>query len=678
MIMALTLGSCGSKKENAAALEEKPQISGIMMNNLDTAISPAEDFYGYACGGWMKNNPLPAEYARYGSFDQLGENTDRQLNKLITDIAQQNNEPGSIAQKIGDLYNLGMDTVTLNEQAARPIEPMLRSIAAVKSKKELTALLVQLHQNGITPFFAIFGEASPNNSTQNIAWLMQSGIGLGERDYYLTPSDKIKNGYIALIQKELSLANYGKIFDNPSKEADVAKQIWNFETALAKIFIDKNDLRDPVKNNNVISLEAASNLIPTIDIAQYMSLMVPNPIQEVNMVQPAYFTALNKLLQKQDLATLKAYMAWQVINESANYLSDDFSEAHFAFYGKVISGQEKNKERWKRVVNTVSGLLSEPVGQLYVQQYFPAEAKDRMLHLVNNLKSALGDRIMSNTWMSQETKVKAKEKLEAMIVKIGYPDTWRDYDSLEVVRDSYYANILRATRFEHSYEMSKIGKPVNPMEWHMSPQTVNAYYNPSTNEICFPAGILQPPFFDMHADDAVNYGAIGVVIGHEMTHGFDDQGRQYDKLGNVKDWWLEQDSKNFAERAQVLVDYFSNIEVLPGLKADGKYTLGENIADNGGVNTSFAALQRAKAEGSIADALDGFTADQRFFLAYAAVWANNIRDEEIERRTKIDPHSLGKWRVNGTLPHIDAFIKAFNIQEGDPMYLAPEQRVDIW
>ncbi len=425
-------------------------------------------------------------------------------------------------------------------------------------------------------------------------------------------------------------------------------------------------------------LGEATKLFTSLDLSKYIKEMVPNPIEEVNVVLPSYFTQMNKLIAQQDLNTIKAYLAWNVVNEAASSLSEDFVEANFNFYGKIISGQEKNKERWKRVISRVSGLLAEPVGQLYVEQYFPAEAKERMIHLVNNLKAALGDRIMGNTWMSQVTKNKAKEKLEAMIVKIGYPDKWRDYSSLEIVKDSYFANIIRANRFEYAYQLSKIGKPVDPMEWQMSPQTVNAYYNPTTNEICFPAAILQPPFFDMNADDAVNYGAIGVVIGHEMTHGFDDQGRQYDKMGNVNDWWTEEDSKNFKERAQVLVDYFNAIEVLPGLHADGQFTLGENIADNGGVNTSFAALQRAKAEGTIQEEMDGFTADQRFFLAYAGVWANNIRNEEIERRTKVDPHSLGKWRVNGTLPHIEAFINAFNIQEGDPMYLAPEKRANIW
>ena len=371
-------------------------------------------------------------------------------------------------------------------------------------------------------------------------------------------------------------------------------------------------------------------------------------------------------------------MAAKVIGSAAPYLSQQFVDANFNFYGKVLSGTQELKPRWKRVVGTVDGCLGEAVGQLYVEKYFPAAAKDRMLKLVGNLQIALGERIKDANWMSDSTKMRAQEKLDAIIVKIGYPDKWRDYSKLEIKKDSYYANVLRARRFENEYQMSKIGKPVDPTEWQMTPQTVNAYYNPTTNEICFPAGILQPPFFDMNADDAVNYGAIGVVIGHEMTHGFDDQGRNYDKMGNLSNWWTEEDGKNFEARAQVLVDYFNKIEVAPGLFANGQFTLGENIADNGGLNISFQALQKAKAEGGIQDVMDGFTADQRFFLAYANVWANNIRDEEIVRRTTEDPHSLGKYRVNATLPHIDGFIEAFNIQPGDKMYVAPEERAHIW
>jgi len=676
LIVSFLFSACQNKQKGGDA--EKELVSGIVMDNLDTTANPADDFYQFACGGWMKNHPLPAEYSRYGSFDQLGENTEKQLNKLITDIAQQSNDKGSIAQKIGDFYNCGMDTQAINEQGDQPIRPILQKIADVKSNKELTDIIIELHSMGYSPFFGVFGEASPNNSTMTIAWLTQSGLGLGERDYYLAPDAKIKEGYLTMVENLLELSEYGEMTNNAGKEKALAAKVWTVESALAKIFIDKNELRDPVKTNNVMPMADAAQLMTVIDLNKYIETIVPSKVDEVNVVLSSYFTSLNKLLATQDINAIKAYLAWSVINEAASYLSDDFVDASFEFYGKVLSGKEENRERWKRVINTVSSLLAEPVGQLYVEQYFPAEAKERMLTMISNLRTALGERISNVTWMSQETKQKALEKLEAVIVKVGYPDKWRDYSGLTIEKDSYYANVLRAVKFESEYQLSKIGKPVDPSEWLMSPQTVNAYYNPTTNEICFPAAILQPPFFDMNADDAVNYGAIGVVIGHEMTHGFDDQGRQYDKTGNVNDWWTEEDSKNFVNQAQVLVNHFNGIEVLPGLFADGQFTLGENIADNGGLNTSFVALQHAKEQGTVQEMMDGFTANQRFFIAYANVWANNIRDEEIARRTKTDPHSLGKWRVNGTLPHIDAFIEAFNIQPGDKMYLAPEKRAKIW
>lgn len=667
----------GCKENKKEEVKTKPIISGIVLENMDTTANPADDFYQYACGGWIKNHPLPAEYARYGSFDQLDEATDKQLKKLITDVAAQNNANGTIAQKIGDIYNCGMDTVTIEKQGNAPIQPILKKIANIKSINELTDVLIEMHLNGYYPFFNFFGYASPENSSMTIAWLQQSGLGLGEKDYYLdTKNPKIKDGYMAMMQQLFAFSGYEEL--SGKQGLALSQEVWKVESAIAKIYIDKNELRDPIKTKNVMLLDNAQKLIPTLDLQKYTKAMVPAGVKEVNVVMPVYFQHLNQLLKTQNINTIKAYLAWNVICDAAPYLSDNFVNEHFNFYGKIFSGKEVNKERWKRVIGIVSGLLAEPVGQLYVQQYFPAEAKQKMLHLVDNLKAALSDRIMQNSWMTQATKDKAKEKLEGIVVKIGYPDKWRDYSKLEIKRDGYYTNILRAVRFENEYNLAKIGKPVDPTEWQMSPQTVNAYYEPSTNEICFPAAILQPPFFDMNADDAVNYGAIGVVIGHEMTHGFDDQGRIYDKFGNVNDWWTEEDSKNFKERAQVLVDYFNQIEVLPGLKADGKFTLGENIADNGGVNVSFAALQRAKAEGNIVEELDGFTADQRFFIAYATVWGNNIRNAEIEKRTKSDPHSLGEWRVNGTLPHIDAFIKAFNVKEGDGMYLAPEKRARIW
>lgn len=676
---AIVLISCnGGKKETTSQL-----TSGINPENLDLSANPATDFYQYAGGGWMKNHPLTGEYSRYGAFDQLAEQNQEQLKELVTGIAAEKHEQGTIAQKIGDFYNLGMDTVAIEKEGAQPIQPELQSIVALKDKKELTGLLVNMGLSGRYPFFYLFGEADPKDSKMTIAWFFQGGLGIGDRDYYLESGMKnYQDEYVKLLTKMYNISGYSKLAGFEGKEEEMARKILNFETELAKICLDKNDLRDPNLTYNIKTIEEFQQMLPILDVKTYMNGMGLGNLQTVNLATLSYFEKLNGILNKTDLNTLQAYLAWEVINSAASYLSNDFVNANFDFYGKVLSGREEQRPRWKRVLNTVEGALGEAVGEMYVEKYFPAESKERMLKLVHNLQDALGERIQQNTWMTDATKKQAMEKLNTFHVKIGYPDEWRDYSGLDIHNDSYYANVMRASKFNTQYDLSKIGKPVDPDEWFMTPQTVNAYYNPTTNEICFPAGILQPPFFDRNADDAINYGAIGVVIGHEMTHGFDDQGRQYDKDGNLNDWWTAEDSKAFDQRKQVLIDYFNNIEVLnvdgQPLYADGNFTLGENIADNGGLNVSYVALQKAKANGEVQGEMDGFSPEQRFFLAYALVWAGNIRDAEIVRRTKEDPHSLGKWRVNGTLPHITPFIEAFNIKEGDTMYLAPERRTEIW
>ncbi len=675
MCSILCLVGCKSK-QNA---EEPTLSSGIILENLDTTVSPMEDFYQFACGGWMKNNPLKDEYSRYGSFDVLAENNQIQLKEIITEAAAAQNKKGSVAQKIGDLYNMGMDTVAIEKQGAEPLKEELQAIANIKDKKELSSVLANMCLEGLNPFLGIFGEADPDNSSMTIAWVWQSGLGIGDRDYYLTASQQnTRDQYVALMTEMFRISNYSQMVDMNAKEDQLAKSVLKLETDMAQKFMDKNTLRDPFKTHNIKTVAELQKMIPVLDMKNYLQIIGLQKLESVNVGQVDYLIALNKILTATDLNTIKAYLAWNVINSAAPYLSKEFVDADFNFYGKVLSGTVENKPRWKRVVNTVDGCLGEAVGQLYVEKYFPASAKERMTKLVSNLQASLGERIQTAAWMSDSTKMLAKEKLDAMIVKIGYPEKWRDYASLEVKKDSYYANVVRARRFENAYQLAKIGKPVDPSEWLMTPQTVNAYYNPTTNEICFPAGILQPPFFDMNADDAVNYGAIGVVIGHEMTHGFDDQGRNYDKMGNLNNWWRPEDADNFTARAQVLVDYFNRVEVAPGLFANGQFTLGENIADNGGLNIAYQALQKAKTEGGIQEDMDGFTANQRFFIAYANVWANNIRDEEIVRRTTEDPHSLGKWRVNATLPHIDGFIEAFNVKPGDKMYVAPEERAHIW
>ncbi len=667
-----------SSKPMTAKSKPKKTKSGVALTNLDKSVKPTADFYQYACGGWMKLNPLGAEYSRYGSFDVLGENNQKQLKELVQKLSVQKNTMGTIEQKVGDLYKIGMDTLKLEKQGAQPIQEELMAISEL-SREGITKKLAMMSMEGLNPFFGLFGSSDPDNSDMTIAYVWQTGLGIGDRDYYLEDDQQnIRDEYVNLMAKMFRISGYSELANCQGREKALAKRVLALETMMAKNFVDKVTLRDPYQTIHKCTPVDFQNMIPAIDVNEYLKTLNLKNIDTLNVGQPTYFVGLNNILSVADMEVIRAYMAWNVINAAAPFLSDEFVNADFDFYGKVLSGKQENRPRWKRVIGTVDGCLGEALGQMYVKTYFPAEAKTRMEQLVRNLQWALGERIKASTWMTDVTKKNALEKLAAFHVKIGYPNKWRDYSDLLVENDSYYANVLRARRFESAYRLSKIGKSVDKDEWQMTPQTVNAYYDPSTNEICFPAGILQPPFFDMNADDAANYGAIGVVIGHEMTHGFDDQGRNYDLHGNLADWWTEQDAKIFTERAQVLVDHFNGIEVAPGVHGNGSFTLGENIADNGGLNVSYAAFQKAKSEGAIKGDMDGFTPEQRFFLAYAGVWAANIRPEEILRRTKEDPHSLGRWRVNGTLPHIDAFYKAFNIQPGDAMYLAPEKRAKIW
>lgn len=675
-VMALGLFAACNNGSKAPEL-----TSGIDKSNMDTTANPADNFYQYACGGWMEKNPLTDEYSRYGSFDKLGEDNREQLKSLIEEIAANKHEANSIPDKIATLYNMGMDSTTLNNQGAQPIEGMLKNIAALATTDDLQKEMTNLHINGINPFFGLFAEADYNDSKMTIAWLWQTGIAMGDRDYYLKDDDhnkELRAKYTEMIANMFTLSGYDKMANKSAEE--LAQMVMYVETRLAKASYDKEALRNPYKTFHKMTVEETDALAKDMKFAEYFKAIGLPEMKSLNVGQPEYITEANEIL-KGDVEKVKAYFAWNVINTAAGYLSDDFVKESFKFYGTALSGKEEMRPRWKRVTGTVDGALGEAVGQMYVEKYFPKEAKDRMLTLVDNLKTAFGERIQAAAWMNDTTKQKALEKLGTILVKVGYPDKWRDYSGLEIKGDSYFANILRSNQFDIAYMINKIDKPTDKTEWLMTPQTVNAYYNPTTNEICFPAGILQPPFFDMNADDAVNYGAIGVVIGHEMTHGFDDQGRQYDKDGNLKDWWTAGDAENFTNNAQVLVDWFNAIKVSdnPETYANGKFTLGENIADNGGLQISYQAMQNAIAKGQVnGEEMDGFSAAQRFFIAYAGVWAGNIREQEILRLTAIDPHSLGRLRVNATLPHIAAFIQAFDVKEGDSMYLAPEKQVVLW
>ncbi len=664
------------------AVNAQKVTSGIKMSNLDKTANPTEDFYQYACGGWMKANPLDAEHSRYGSFDKLADDNQKHLKEIILETAKAKNEPGSVADKIAMLYNIGMDSVRLQQQGAEPIRPYLRNILVLHTRDEVLHHLSQLHKIGIYPFFGLFGEADYENAKMNLAWLYQTGIGMGDRDYYLKDdahNREIREAYLKLMAKEFALSGYDQMCGISAQ--DLAEMVMALETRLAKAQYDNLTNRDPFKTFNKMTVTEADAKVPALKLPQYFSWMGLPSLSALNMAQPEYFEEVNTIMASEYLQTIKAYYAWNVINAAAGYLSDDFVMANFEFYGRTMSGTEQIRPRWKRCVSTVNGALGEALGQLYVKKYFPPEAKKRMVTLVENLQVAFGQRIKEADWMDNTTKARAQEKLDAILVKIGYPDKWRDYSGLEIKNDSYFANIIRSNIFDVKYMLGKIDKPVDRNEWQMTPQTVNAYYNPTTNEICFPAAILQPPFFDMKADDAANYGAIGVVIGHEITHGFDDQGRNYDKDGNLADWWSPADAENFKRNSQVIVNAFNAVKVLddPETYANGELTLGENIADNGGLHISYLAMQNAIAKKQVKNkAMDGFTPAQRFFLAYAAVWASNIRPQAILQLTTMDVHALARNRVNVTLPHITEFHEAFEIKPGNKMWLAPEKRAKLW
>ena len=668
-VLALAVAAgCDSKKEAV-------MTSGIDLTNLDTTAVQGADFYQYACGGWMKKHPLTNEYSRFGSFDMLAENNREQLKGLIVEIAAGQNAQGTIGQKIGDIYKLAMDSVKLNADGVTPIQADLEKIASVKDKSEIVPLMAELAHSGVFPYFSFYVGADIMDSKSNLFQLYQGGISLGEREYYLDNDDvttNIRNKYKEHIVKMFQLAGFDEAAAKKKMEA-----VMDIETRIAKASFSAVEQRNPAANYHKMSLDELKKEIPGIDWDAFLNGIGVKGVTELSVSQVEPIKEVEKIINSLPVENQIAYMQWSLIDRAAGYLSDDLVAQNFDFYGKTLSGKQTNQPRWKRAVSTVNGVLGEAVGQMYVEKYFPAAAKERMVQLVKNLQTALGERIRNLEWMGDSTKIKAIEKLNSFYVKVGYPDKWRDYTGLNIEKDSYWANVKRATEFELDYMLSKAGKPVDRDEWGMTPQTVNAYYNPTTNEICFPAGILQYPFFDMNADDAFNYGAIGVVIGHEMTHGFDDQGRQFDKDGNLKDWWTAEDAKRFEERAQVMVNFFDSIQVLPGLNANGSLTLGENIADHGGLQVSFQAFKNATKDAPLL-VKDGFTPEQRFFLSYAGVWAGNIRDEQIRLQTKSDPHSLGRWRVNGALPQIGAWYDAFGIKEGDPMYLAPEKRVSIW
>ena len=668
----LALAGCSSQPKSAAA--------GLDMSDMDTTVAPGEDFYLYACGGWIKNNPLKAEYSRFGSFDQLAENNREQLKTLVDSLGAQKNEPGSVAQKIADIYNMKMDSVRRNELGAQPVQADIKAIEAIKDKKELSGMVAKMRRDGVGTFFGVYVGADAKNSTMNIIDIYQSGTNMGDRDYYLDNDDntkRIQAAYREYIQKLFLLAGFDSTRAKKAEEA-----VMKIETGLAKVQFTREQTRDPQANYNKMSFAEFKKLSNAFDWDVIFDEMgfASEKGKDLVVDQVPFIKGMDKVVKSASIDELKDYMIFNLLDASTGSLSDEFSTASFDFYGKTMAGQQEQQPLWKRAISTINGTMGEALGEMYVQKYFPPQSKERMLKLVSNLQTALGEHIDSLKWMGDSTKAKAHEKLASFHVKIGYPDKWKDYSKLVVDTTlSFYDNMKAVSEFYYQKMLNeKLGKPVDKDEWLMNPQTVNAYYNPTTNEICFPAAILQPPFFYPEGDDAINYGGIGVVIGHEMTHGFDDQGRQFDKEGNLNDWWTADDAEQFTQRADKLADHYSSKIVLDTVHANGRYTLGENIADQGGLRVAYTAFKKAEAENPYTEKLDGFTPDQRFYLAYARLWAGNIRDEEILRLTKIDPHSLGNLRTNAALQNIDTFYDAFGIQEGDKMYLAPEERIVIW
>ncbi len=664
------MAGCNTKQaENVPAIDRA---------NFDESIALNDDFYQYATGGWQAANPLKPEFARYGTFDRLRESNEIRLNDLFADIAKSKFKEGTVDQKIADLYTMGLDSTRLNTEGVAPVKADVNRLMAVNNLSDLAIAVAMIHTSAGNPLFSTGVSADLLNSNINVLYVDQSGLGMGNRDYYLDAENKaFREGYTQWLTKAFSMIGW-------EDAAATAEKVLAFETKMAKSFRSNVELRDVAAGYNPMNKAEFVAKYPQFNWNAYFSQMGIGDFDKVIVGQPEVLDAVFALFTKEDIQTVKAYLAANVISSAAGYVGDELYAAYFDFFGRQMSGQQEMRPRWKRAMAVPNSLLGEAVGEIYVKKYFPESDKVRMTEMVKNLQVALGQHIDALEWMSDATKAKAHEKLNTFTVKIGYPDKWKDYSTLTIdPKLSYWENIKRASAWYTADNLADLGKEVDRERWFMSPQTVNAYYNPTTNEICFPAAILQPPFYNSAADDAVNYGAIGVVIGHEMTHGFDDQGRQFDKDGNMNNWWTEEDAAAFKARTDILVDQFNKIVVLPAkdgqpaVMADGALSLGENIADQGGLRVSYTALQNSfKANGEPAP-VDGFTAAQRFYLSYATIWGQNIRDEEAARLTKTDVHSLGKNRVNATLRNVETFYEAFGITDGE-MFLPEEERVVIW
>ena len=663
MLSLCTLAACNGPKAVAPALD---------LTDLDPTTSPKVDFYQYSTGGWQAKNPLKPEFSRYGSFDAIAETTQKNLNELFENMATLKAAPGTVDQKISDLYKMALDSTTRNALAAEPIQPYIAEIQAVASKDELADLLGKMNLYGEGGFFGAGVEADLADSEMQVLYLGQGGLGMGDRDYYLLETNAaLKAGYKEFLVKALTLAG----LENAAELADKDMAV---EDALAPIFWSREQNRDMLAIYNPMSSADIDARWPEVRFGRVCAACNVPAQDKVIVQQPSYFDGLNKIFRDTDLETLKAYVLAQFVSGQCGSLSDDFYAASWEFFSHQMAGAQEQRPRWKRAMSVPNSLLGEAVGQMYVERYFPESSKQMMVTLVENLRTALGEHIDGLEWMSDETKAKAREKLAAFTVKIGYPDKWKDYSTLTIDPEkTYYENLRSASAWYVQDNLQKLGKPTDKTEWGMTPQTVNAYYNPTTNEICFPAGILQKPFFDPNADEAVNYGGIGVVIGHEMSHGFDDQGSMFDAKGNMVNWWTPEDKAKFDELGSKLAAQFDEIEILPGVHANGRFTLGENIGDHGGLSIAYSALENALA-GKEPGLIDGFTPAQRFYLSYGAIWAQNITDQEKARLTNMDPHSLAENRVNVSVRNFQTFFDAFDIHEGDPMFRPEEERVHIW
>lgn len=674
MVAALAVAALAADAQAPAAAQGA--VHGVNKADMDMSVRPGDDFYQYAGGGWLKANPMKPEYSSYGVFNDLAETNRKQIRELFENLSKEKHAFGSVGQKVADLYNMAMDSVRLNKEGAAPLQKDLDKVKAFSKKADFTAFIADQHLYMGNPFFGIGVDTDLKNSDLNVMWLSAGTSGLPDRDYYLNTdadSKKKQEAYRAYLSKIFQLSGYKK------KEAEkAAKVIYNIEYQFAEAEMSRAEARDYNKLYNIYTIDMLQKNYPAIQWAKYFELMGVKDVKQVILTEPKVMAVAQKLMSTLSEQDIKYYVAGLIIKSSTSVLSDDFVNANFDFYGRLLNGQKEQKARWKRALGFPNSLLGEAVGELYVSKYFAGESKAKMLKLIDNLRKALATRIANLAWMNDTTKINALVKLNSFTVKVGYPDKWRDYSKLTIdPAKSLYDNVAAATYVETLRNLEKFGKPVDKSEWGMTPQTVNAYYNPTTNEICFPAAILQAPFFDVNADDATNYGAIGVVIGHEMTHGFDDQGRNFNADGNMVDWWTAGDSKRFTAAAEKLAAQFDQITVVGDLKANGHLTLGENIADQGGLRISYDAFKTTQQFQEGKD-IDGFTPAQRFYLSYGRIWAEHMTEEAIYQQTKSDPHSIGRNRVNATLRNIDTWYDAFGVKEGDKMWLAPAERAIVW